>query len=458
MAKTYRVKLELDSDELRQVGGGGGGDDTIRRGGVAAAPVPVGRSGVGAGGAAATGAAVYAGAAAAGGAARRTVFPTGVPGMVVGPGAAGLAKRSQEDLIKAFKASGASAKQAARAAQKIKKMPQALPLTGLRQDPTLMRQLADKQEKMILDATKKQMGDMTKPPIKKGFFRDKFDKFKGLGAFGKATAITGAATAIAVVVKKLVDSIIALGQRLSEFSGKMADVMLKHEVAMEFFNMDLGDALAPFVSAITTMSRTFLDMFRPLFPLFRILGASMKQFAQAFRLVGLLFRAAFSVFEPILRVIAEGMEMLADAMEAVVDAIEALLGMGGGGKYTFSDQMRSFLEREQGGHGAVGDLSPSGSPASTIIGNVQPGAEGAPGAAGVPGFPGAAVGFPIPLPIPAATPNIYMGLSSTIQTRQCIEESIKAFRNHLLADLNQSENKIDMFMNELKSLNYIRII
>ena len=49
-------------------------------------------------------------------------------------------------------------------------------------------------------------------------------------------------------------------------------------------------------------------------------------------------------------------------------------------------------------------------------------------------------------------------MNATIETKKHIEESIRDFRNMLLQDINKGKYETDMFMNELKSMTYLRLL
>ena len=193
----------------------------------------------------------------------------------------------------------------------------------------------------------------------------------------------------------LAGALVAVGTiagSLAEYSGPMAIAMVKHDLAWTRLKMAAGNMLAP----------------------------AMNWYA-------------------------EGMEQWADWLAGGKKSI----GVGFGDSMvaylgTDSPEMPDPLKRPK----------PKPKPPKGDGGDGAHGPEGKKGKEGPGGNDGDNTSTPIPTPV--ATQNLYLGMQNNISAQTHIDDAILDLRRNLLIELNRSNNQTDMFLNEIKSINYIR--
>ena len=136
--------------------------------------------------------------------------------------------------------------------------------------------------------------------------------------------------------------------------------------------------------------------------------------------------------------------LLAPAMNLLADAMTAMAGWFGGDQKSVGFAFGGLLEAYTGQQPDKGN--PEG-------GKLFPrGAHGDAGAAG----PAGPAGMPIPAPVPPQ--QIYVGMNNTLSQASHVDAAFADMKRSLYENLNRVSNQTDLFMNELKSINYLRIV
>jgi len=248
---------------------------------------------------------------------------------------------------------------------------------------------------------------------------------KGMGLFGKilSNPLVKAAGAIGVVIAGL----LALGNTLKKYSAAMAGVMTRFELLKRKFMMKMGDALAPLLDHLINI----LEIIAPL----------------------LIFLAKVIV------ALNTPIKLLVDVIKAVLEFFGMEFGKATQGWGPFVQGMADWtgvnldaLPGAPGGNGGPGGGAPGGG-----------GGAGGAGGGGGAGAGAGRGGKPIPPRIAPQAPvfnmaQLFLGMNATIETRRAIDAGLDSFRSLLLQDLNKADNEATMFMNELKSLNYVRLV
>ncbi|MBU8911301.1 MAG: hypothetical protein KOO65_08530 [Desulfobacterales bacterium] len=422
MAKTYRVKLEFEADGIK--GGQGVGDDTKRKGGGASAA-----------GGAAIGGAIGAGTAAAAagaGAASAGAASAAVAGGIAYGVAGGMGGQTLSGTAGAGGGGGGT--------DIVKR-----PVMEIDYDTEKVKKSFTKFSKNI----KSIFGKFGKT------FSNIFRKFgKIFGGFGKAIKKIWKFALI------LSAALYGLASKLSKWSAATAKVFLKHQVHLQHFAVKLGNSMAPLFEGFFEVIEALTEVFDELGPVWKFLGAVLSGLA---RIITLLV----NVLKPILWVLGKILDLftwvggllgkvwdaIGDVFNSIGDWIKSLFGIEDdeekGVGFDFFNAMKDYLVSKK----LITDKGEPRNPKA--FGGGASGPVGKTGAAG----PGGPERPEIePTAVPPAQQNVYMGMNSTCNSRKGIEESMQAFKNLMLQDYNKAENQMNLWMSELKSLNYIRMV
>lgn len=264
-----------------------------------------------------------------------------------------------------------------------------------------------------------------------------FSKLAGGGKGGKALGWAAVAATITAALITLTKAIWGLNNKFSQYSNTAAAAQAKQEMFMNRFGKAMGAMTGPLSNVMTSIAKQFLPLIEALSELLGVV----------FNLVDILAKLSALFYE------LTGMGMIMRGLSWALSYVNKGLHWLG----DKLDKLLNFFDVKKNNHSLL--ISEMGRISGIDPNKPLPNNPNNPAPAPNPNNPQPNNPQPIPAPVAAAaSPAFYFGMMNNIETRRHVDEAVAKMREQLLYTLNKAETEQEMFVNELKSINYIRTL